>query len=84
MKWVRVFGPFIAWGVRLFGLLLAWLFSTLMLATWIQAAIHPSHRITIAVDEYGELWFEWIVVPLAWAICTFGIAATLYRERRRT
>lgn len=69
--------------LRLYGLLVAWLFSTVMLATWMQAALHPSHRITIAVDEWGELWWEWMLVPLAWGIGTFAIAATLYRERRR-
>ena len=63
-------------------MLFAWGLSTLILATWIQAAIHPTGQITISVNAYGELWWEAIVLPAAWLLITWYLLHHMRRIRR--
>ena len=63
--------------LRLMSLFFSWGLSSLILVTWIQAALHPSHQIIIGVNTYNELWWEAIILPLAWVLVTWNLIYTL-------
>jgi len=69
MKFLRILAIFFAWG-----------FTSLMLATWAQAALSDSYSITIYVNRFNELWWEAILIPIAWLLVTWYLVGALRRE----
>ena len=50
-----------------------------LLLTWFTAFISPSQAVVVYINKMGEMWWEFVILPIAFGFC-FVVLATWWWE----